>query len=167
MFGQDDPKLFANVRPEPIYNLPFPKTRGRYLLVQGVGGQFSHKGSWAFDWSMPVGVPILAARDGVVISCRGDVIRNRDLPIEERPSNFVRIRHEDGSVAAYVHLDTMSVVVGQRVRAGEAIGGSGNTGYSTQPHLHFHVERDGKTIPIAFRDVDDTHGIPRVGRFYP
>jgi len=164
VFGQDDPLLFVGV--EPFYELPFIKGNARYLLVQGVGGRFSHTGdnAWSFDWSMARGTPVIASRDGAVVSLRNDA-NDRDLPLENRRANFVRIRHSNGEVSCYAHLDSTSVIVGQIVKKGDRIGASGNTGFSTQPHLHFHVEKEGITIPVAFRDV--VGGIPRVGKFYP
>ncbi len=166
VFGQDNPGLFVHV--EPHYRLPFANSRNHHLLVQGVGGRFSHtdSGAWAFDWSMPTGTPVLAARDGVVSSLRIGP-EDRSLPLEKRPSNFVRVRHGDGTIACYAHLDSVCVVVKQRIQTGEQLGWSGNTGFSTQPHLHFQVESGTVTIPISFVDVDDPAGIPRAGRFYP
>lgn len=164
VFGQDDPSLFVDARP--LYELPFVKGNARYLLVQGIGGRFSHTGenAWSFDWSMAKGTPVIAARDGMVISLRNDA-NDKDLPLEKRRANFVRVRHSDGEISCYAHLDSTSAIVGQTVARGDRIGTSGNSGFSTQPHLHFHVEKDGVTIPIAFSDVSG--GLPRVGRFYP
>ena len=49
------------------------------------------------------------------------------------------INHGNGWVTTYNHLSTFSVTVGDFVKAGETIGGMGNTGYSSGPHLHFEV----------------------------
>jgi murein DD-endopeptidase MepM/ murein hydrolase activator NlpD len=75
-------------------------------------------------------------------------------------ANTVAIVHDDGTVAEYAHLSPGpdSVKPGQRVAAGELLGYSGNTGYSSGPHLHFIVSRptvaDGKvtrvSVPIQF-----------------
>ncbi|EKS00485.1 peptidase, M23 domain protein, partial [Leptospira mayottensis 200901122] len=53
------------------------------------------------------------------------------------------ILHKDGSIAEYAHLKHkgISVQIGQIVQTGERIGFSGNTGFSSAPHLHFHVLR--------------------------
>jgi len=165
VFRQDDPRLIRPV--EPLYRLPLPRTRAHFLLVQGVGGAFSHFDdlTFAFDWAMPMRTPIPAARAGEVIAVRSEP-DDRNVPFEERIANYVRIRHADGSVAVYAHLDTTTRRPGEFVRAGEVIGLSGNTGYSTQPHLHFHVEKDGRSIPIAFFGVRDPGGVPRAGRLY-
>jgi murein DD-endopeptidase MepM/ murein hydrolase activator NlpD len=57
-------------------------------------------------------------------------------------SNFIRILHGDGTMALYAHLKPEGVLVraGQSVSVGQEIGLSGNTGFSTAPHLHFVVQ---------------------------
>lgn len=52
---------------------------------------------------------------------------------------WVMVRHKNGLATLYAHLDVISVKQGQEVATGETIGFSGNTGYSTGPHLHFGV----------------------------
>ena len=70
-------------------------------------------------------------------------------------ANFIRILHDDGSMALYAHLAADGVLVrqGQQVQAGQRIGLSGNTGYSTAPHLHFAVQvnRGMQLVSIPFR----------------
>jgi murein DD-endopeptidase MepM/ murein hydrolase activator NlpD len=70
-------------------------------------------------------------------------------------ANFVRILHDDGSMALYAHLAPggVRVQVSQAVAAGEPIAWSGNTGYSTGPHLHFAVQvnRGLRLVSIPFR----------------
>jgi murein DD-endopeptidase MepM/ murein hydrolase activator NlpD len=70
-------------------------------------------------------------------------------------ANFVRILHDDGSMALYAHLKTGGVLVrvGQQVQAGQQIGLSGNTGFTTGPHLHFAVQvnRGMRLVSIPFR----------------
>ncbi len=168
VFGQDDPALITTAHDTPpLYRLPFPPG-SRFLLAQGFGGHFSHTGSsaWSLDFAMPIGTPVFAARDGVVRQVKTDAA-DRELPLEMREANYVTVRHADGQVSVYAHLDSASVRPGQAVRRGERIATSGNSGFSTQPHLHFHVEKDGHTIPFTFEDVREPGGIPRVGRFYP
>lgn len=72
-------------------------------------------------------------------------------------ANFIAIRHEDGTVAMYVHLETKGSAVkqGQFIRKGQFIAHSGNTGYSTGAHLHFEVLESAepgkeKSVPVAF-----------------
>jgi len=72
------------------------------------------------------------------------------------------IRHDDGTLGHYCHLqkDGICVEPGQRVNAGQVIAHSGNTGFSSGPHLHFCVfkTKDGKervSIPIKFKTADE------------
>jgi murein DD-endopeptidase MepM/ murein hydrolase activator NlpD len=72
----------------------------------------------------------------------------------------VRILHDDGSMAVYAHLREGGVWVrqGQRVHAGQTIGLSGNTGYTSGPHLHFAIEVNRgmrvESIPMRIRAPD-------------
>jgi murein DD-endopeptidase MepM/ murein hydrolase activator NlpD len=144
-------------RPGRAYRPPFARNQ-EFSIGQAFGGAFSHTSldsRHAVDISMPVGTPIHAAREGVVM----DVARwfsgaGTDLKRDGPRANFVRILHEDGSMAVYAHLDYEGVVVhpGQRVRRGQLIGRSGNTGFSTGPHLHFVIQlnRDMKLVSVPF-----------------
>ena len=70
---------------------------------------------------------------------------------------MVRLVHEDGAMSVYAHLkaDGVLVRVGQHVRAGQQIGLSGNTGFTTGPHLHFAVQANRgmrlESIPFRMR----------------
>lgn len=81
------------------------------------------------------GTPILAVQDGVVI----------DAGPAQGYGNWIRIRHEDGAVSLYGHMESVFVSVGQHVTAGQQIAGMGNTGFSTGTHLHFEIHPDGTT----------------------
>ena len=84
-------------------------------------------------------------------------------------ANFVRILHDDGSFAVYAHLERSSVRVrtGQRVERGEYIASSGNTGYSTGPHLHFAVQRNTglatQSMPVRFEIPGGGSAAPKRG----
>ncbi|NKI34258.1 M23 family metallopeptidase [Wenzhouxiangella sp. XN79A] len=146
---------------DPVYRVPL-RADTPIRIGQGFGGAFSHNepGSHhAVDFSVPVGTPIVAARGGVVMDSARNFHRSGDDLARDGPrANFVRILHDDGSMAVYAHLDYRGVSVqdGQRVRAGQLIGRSGNTGFSTGPHLHFAVQvnRDMQLVSIPFRMVD-------------
>ena len=84
--------------------------------------------------------------------------------------NFIEIQHDDGTVAHYHHLRLMGVRVekGQRVEQGELIGLSGNTGYSTGPHLHFAVTKldslgESASIEIPIQAKRGVLKCPRTG----
>lgn len=126
------------------YLLPL---RSRKLRVdQGYGGSFSHSdppNRYAIDFAADPGTPVVAAREGVVMQVESDFDKaglNREK--YGGRANFVRIVHDDGTMAVYAHLQPEGVLVrvGQRIRAGQQIGLSGNTGFSTGPHLHFVVQ---------------------------
>ena len=150
-----------------VYRLPFQDGQ-TYAVTQAYGGKLtSHNNRenlYAVDFAMPVGTPIVAARAGVVIDA---TLRHQEGGYDVRfldKANTVAIAHEDGTVAEYAHLSFGSpfVRVGQRVAAGDLIGYSGNTGYSSGPHLHFIVSRpsvaEGKvtreSVPVMFYATD-------------
>ncbi|MCP4006402.1 MAG: M23 family metallopeptidase [bacterium] len=156
------------------YHIPFGGTVAREL-TQGVGGKFSHTGPhhYSFDFGMPVGTPIVAARSGVVVNVADG--HNRAGVTEEflTRANSVTILHEDGTFASYGHLDPgAGVHQGMRVRVGEVIGFSGNTGFTTGPHLHFSVWRSTfaghqQTLPIRFSHKGRAPFEPKRGVRYP
>ena len=65
---------------------------------------------------------------------------------------WVKIRHSDGTVTLYGHINSWTVQIGQRVFAGDQIATIGNRGYSTGPHLHFEVLLGGtsQTDPVPW-----------------
>lgn len=86
-----------------------------------------------------VGDPVLAVAGGTV------VVR----PNNEAAGNTVHVRHDDGSLTKYFHLDGFSVRNGQRVEAGQQIGTMGRTGNTPaqgDTHLHFELWRDGRQV---------------------
>ena len=83
------------------------------------------------------------------------------LEAYRRKDNFIHILHDDGSVGVYAHFMHKGIVVkiGEQVQAGQLIGYAGNTGYSTESHLHFLVQiytesLDKKSLPTKFRTAD-------------
>ena len=71
-------------------------------------------------------------------------------------SNQIRILHDDGTMAVYAHLQPNSIKVrpGQLVATGQWLANSGNTGFSTGPHLHFVIQLNAgmslESIPFRF-----------------
>lgn len=101
------------------------------------------------DLSAPVGTPIYAPADGVV-SFAGRYNARRNISWW-RYGNLVSLRNGERFVTLYGHLEEVHVKAGQRVKQGDLIGTVGNTGWSTNPHLHYEVRRlDGTN----FRPVD-------------
>eukprot|EP00924_Labyrinthula_sp_SR-Ha-C_P011379 augustus_masked-scaffold_36-processed-gene-2.19-mRNA-1 protein AED:1.00 eAED:1.00 QI:0/-1/0/0/-1/1/1/0/354 len=97
--------------------------------------------SHAWDVFLPVGTKVLAARSGVVVDF-GVHFEEGGLKETLRScANFLVLRHADGTYGRYYHLKHNGVLVklGQHVRTAEVIAESGNTGYTSGPHLHFDV----------------------------
>lgn len=122
------------------YDLPYQKG-GKFKLIQGYHGSFSHHGENALDFRMPEGTEIVAVRDGIVVQVQDQ--NNEGCP-EDRCkgfNNFILIYQEDGTFANYSHLlqNGSTVKVGDKVSQGEVIGRSGNTGFSSEPHLHLVI----------------------------
>lgn len=90
----------------------------------------------------PAGTPVVAAEDGVV-AYAGNELRGF--------GNLVLIRHADGWVTAYAHLERAQVEKGAKVSRGQRIGSVGATGNVTSPQLHFEVRRGSKVVdPMGF-----------------
>lgn len=114
---------------------------------------------------MPVGTPILASKSGTVLDMRDSYDGHSKNPADRAKTNYVRLLHADGTMTLYAHLKTGSGVVGpgQHVKAGQLLALSGNTGYSTGPHLHFAVQRNDGTrlisIPFNLKGITPKKGI--------
>ncbi|RMI28494.1 hypothetical protein EBN03_29875 [Nocardia stercoris] len=117
------------------------------VLTSGFGsrwGTFHH----GIDLAAPIGTPIFAVTDGSVI----------DAGPAQGFGLWVRLRHPDGTVTVYGHVNTMNVTVGQHVTAGQQIATVGNRGDSTGPHLHFEVHPGGGN-PVDPQTWLTAHGI--------
>ena len=118
------------------YQPPVPE-RGGFPVSQAFNGAYSHfreDNRYALDIAMPTGTTVRAARGGLVVSVEEGNGRGE----------HIYILHDDGTFGLYAHLRQRSAVVepGLRVRTGQIIAQSGNSGYSTGPHLHFGVLRN-------------------------
>jgi hypothetical protein len=134
-----------STRPEPYaYRLPY-RAGSTYSVLQGFHGTFSHRGSneYAVDFDCPVATPVLAARPGLVVAAHAAAQGSGTTPeyLEYRRTNFVLVLHDDGTLGEYMHLapSGVRVAVGQHVDRGDELALSGNTGFSSTPHLHFQV----------------------------
>ncbi|WKD58050.1 Murein hydrolase activator NlpD precursor [Corynebacterium capitovis DSM 44611] len=105
-------------------------------FTSGFGARWGamHNG---IDIANAIGTPIRAVADGIVI----------DSGPAQGFGQWIRIRHDDGSVSVYGHMETLNVAVGQHVTAGQQIAGMGSQGFSTGSHLHFEIHPDG-TNPV-------------------
>jgi len=134
-----------HAQPDPyVYGLPYPHGL-TFSVLQGFHGAFSHRGSneYAVDFNCPVATPIVAARPGVVVAVNASAQGAGTTPafLDDKRANFVIVQHTDGTLGEYMHLAPSGVEVapGQAVKRGQEIGLSGNTGFSSTPHLHFQV----------------------------
>ena len=112
------------------YRQPF---RGEYPITQKYGEiipgvTVNNRPHTGIDYGCPKGTPILASNDGEVMAAGWDL------------TGFgfrVILKHPDGRATLYGHLDSIGVNVGDKVKQGQEIGISGDTGKATGPHLHF------------------------------
>ena len=149
--------------PSRPYRAPFAVAND-YRISQAFPVGITHQtpDSWyAVDLAMPIGTDIYAARAGLVFEVasanfRGGTDREQDAA----SANIVRIMHDDGTHAVYAHLNWNSIRVrpGDRVERGEYIADSGNTGFTTGPHLHFVVLLNRgmrlESVPVSFEGAN-------------
>lgn len=109
------------------------------------------------DIGTPVGTPVLAAADGKVLA-----VDNNDLSSwrKYQYGKYILIEHEDGLATLYAHLSKQVVRKGDSVKRGDVIGYSGNTGYSTGPHLHLGAYW---AASILMKSVPPAAGLVPVG----
>ncbi len=133
------------------FQWPLPKGKGEITSPFGwrthpITGEKKHHNG--IDIAGETGTPILAAAGGEV-----DFVG-----FDSGYGNIVDIKHPNGLITRYAHLNSSSAKVGKEVKAGQQIGELGNTGRSTGPHLHFEVRGDAldnKTVlnPSEFLPV--------------
>lgn len=98
-------------------------------------GAYNGHGHNGVDFGTPIGTQLYASADGVVMGTG-----NTDEACSRASyGKWILIKHNNGLATLYGHLSVINVSAGQRVSTGDRIGLSGNTGYSTGPHLHFTV----------------------------
>lgn len=125
-FAQERAQREARLQ-QPLYVMP---TRGIFTSNFGYRWGVLHAG---IDVANSIGTPIYAVSDGVVI----------DAGPTAGYGMWVKLRHADGTVTLYGHVNTTLVSIGERVMAGDQIATMGNRGFSTGPHLHFEVLLNG------------------------
>lgn len=159
-FALGDPDAVHD--PAATYRLPFHDGQAT-KIGQVFGGRITTHSApdskFAIDFDVPIGTPVLASRKGRVVDVDQNFTQSgRDPSLK---ANHVLILHEDGTLGMYSHFSAnrIAVAIGQWVEAGALIGYSGNTGYSTGPHLHFAVLTNTRTpdgsakylsVPVTF-----------------
>jgi murein DD-endopeptidase MepM/ murein hydrolase activator NlpD len=110
--------------------------RGR--VIAGFG---SNGGNEGINIALPEGTPVKATEAGTVTYAGSEV---------KGYGNLVLIRHDNGYISAYAHNGELSVKRGERVKRGQVIAKSGQTGNVTSPQLHFEIRKGQTPVdPIA------------------
>jgi len=144
---------------ESLYVLPFPVGDSHVLRQGYCNPTNTHWYQFAYDFAMPIGSPIVAARGGTVLRVEEQWPDTDSNPMH---LNRVDIVHEDGTLALYAHLmeNGVLVEVGNIVIQGQLIAHGGSSAVAI-PLLHFQVYRTqnwrdemGADIPINFRNAD-------------
>lgn len=130
--GNSAQKMFLKAPVEFRYISSGYTTGNRVVMEIGLSGP--HR---AIDYAAALGTPIRSVGDGKVTFAA----RSR-----EGYGNLIKIRHNGTYSTNYAHLSKFAVKSGQTVKQGEVIGYVGSTGYSTGPHLHYEMVKNGTKI---------------------
>lgn len=159
-------------RPTQPYRVPFALSKA-FTVSQAYPTNVTHStpdSRFAVDIAMPVGTDIYAARSGTVVEVASDNYRGGfDTTREGAEANLVRILHDDGTFAVYAHLNRSSIRVrpGDQVLRGQYIADSGNTGFSSGPHLHFAIVQNRNlrldSVAFAFEGPGGSEILPATG----
>lgn len=141
-----------------------------YEVLQGNEGGYTHQGlnRYAWDFGLPEGTPVCAVAQGRVVRVKQDSDVGGTSEKDYSRANTIVIDHGNGIFSQYLHLKQASATVaeGDVVKGGQVIARSGNTGFSSMPHLHFQVQDvTGQSLPTAFLDVPGD-GVPAEGKAY-
>lgn len=173
-FGLGDPHAQHNNNIR--YSLPF-SGKPRHVC-QAFGGRYSHTGRlhYSVDVDLPPGHQVRACRPGVVQA----LCNTHDTGGPSRKfsgmANFVHLLHSDGTVGCYMHFQHNGVTcrLGSKVKRGQVIGFIGLTGFTSRPHIHFHVKKHGnyfegtewETVPILFKTTNSKGLVLKKGCWY-
>ena len=127
------------------YQLPFRPSK-KIKKRQAPGHRWFIYAIYCIDWDMPIGTPILAARDGRVVETESRFNSHGGEKYINK-ANYVVIKHDKNESSVYAHLRRRGLKVrkGQKVKAGQVIGYSGQTGFAEYPHLHFGVYKNWRS----------------------
>ncbi len=143
-----------------IYVLPFKKKD----LVKAISHPKAHFAHFkdAIDFILPEGTKLFAVKAGVVVEIKVDSKEGGADPKYNniKYMNYITVQHSNGEFSQYIHLKYKGalVKVGDKIKQGQPIAISGNTGFSTTPHLHFHIFKLNNTkigwqsLEIRFKD---------------
>jgi murein DD-endopeptidase MepM/ murein hydrolase activator NlpD len=137
-----------------IYPIPansiVTQTFAEHVHRARINGWQNYNGG--IDWAVPSGTSVKAAQAGKVTVARTDATGY---------GTHVRIQHDEGYLTIYGHMMKFKVKVGDEIQAGDVIGQSDNTGFSTGPHLHFELRKNSVAVdpaPLLVEHLDDEPG---------
>lgn len=168
-FVLGDP-LARHLPPRP-YLIPIPAGQP-FHISQAFKGAATHthpQSEYAVDIPMPERTRLHAVRAGVIMEVAMDFFTGGTDEGYNQKANFIRILHDDGTMALYAHLRVESIQhpVGTRVERGQFIAESGNTGWSSGPHLHLAVQKNFgmelRSIPFEFESASGSAFTPEAG----
>lgn len=148
--GRITPKPAPSLRPDPPSLLtapgapaaPAPSVGWAWPLRGNISSYFGPAHPLGIDIEAPF-LPVSASQGGVVVFAGGDRCCSYGY--------YVEVQHTGGYSTRYAHLSEIRVSLGQVVNQGQLVGISGNTGFSTGPHLHFEMRRNGQIVnPLSF-----------------
>lgn len=156
-----DSNLTAVKTPPGLYKLPFRYGSTYNCSVGNMEGYHKTYGTKAYDFRCMEGTPLYAIRGGTVTYVVETFTTGGPTIDFVEQANQVWVEHEDGTTARYCHLMPYGALVtlGETVVQGELIALSGNTGFSTGPHLHLDVKASHyETIQFEFADAGEPKG---------
>jgi murein DD-endopeptidase MepM/ murein hydrolase activator NlpD len=173
-----DIPLSANLHPtvaSPLRGFCHP-LNGAGVLSQGIRGE-THRGrmEYAYDLQTNIGTPVYAMRAGRVLLVEDRYPDTGGGTENMAKFNYVLIEHDGGYRSAYIHLqhrfqDKVQIEVDDTVESGQLIGYSGNSGWSSGPHLHVEVDEPGEphtfsqTVPFAIAETCGPGSVARKNR---
>jgi murein DD-endopeptidase MepM/ murein hydrolase activator NlpD len=128
---------------------------GLGYLSEGINGTTHHgRMAYAYDLATSIGTPVYAMRAGQVMVVQDKYPDTGGSPDKISKFNYVMIEHDSGYRSAYIHLQQrflkmVPIKAGDRVNKGQLIGYSGNSGWSTGPHLHIEIQKPGSTLTFT------------------
>jgi murein DD-endopeptidase MepM/ murein hydrolase activator NlpD len=137
--------LASPLKFQPVVTSEFSRRRLHPILRE-------YRAHLGVDYKAPSGAPVVAVADGLVVSAGTSGGSGR----------LVHLRHANGYETQYLHLSTIAVRAGARVRQGELVGRVGATGLATAPHLDYRLKKNGAFVnPIAaHRSMPPAEPIP-------
>lgn len=139
------PPDLEEVKAAPVVHIPDFRPVPENIRVSSRFGMRMHpiykrkRMHYGIDFPIPIGTPVRASGAGTV----------EKVEYRSRSGGYgkhIVLCHDEAHSSLYAHLSSLWVTVGQEVARGDTIGLSGNTGVSTDPHLHFEVHKYGKHI---------------------